>query len=89
MRGIDERLEVSESTSPVIPEVRFIGFTLAGVNKGSAMQTIAAALGVDLQDVMYVGDSGNRSGTLANNRPPGRDGKCGCCRSEHRPSHCR
>jgi Cof subfamily protein (haloacid dehalogenase superfamily) len=59
MRGIYERLEVSESTSPVIPEVRFIGFTHAGVNKGSAMQTIAAALGVDLQDVMYVGDSGN------------------------------
>ena len=52
-------LEVSESTSPVIPDTRFIGFTYAGVNKGLAIQTIAAALGVDLDDVMYVGDSGN------------------------------
>ena len=59
MRETYEGLEVAQSTSPVMSETRFVGITRAGVNKGSAMRTIAAALRVDLQDVMYVGDSGN------------------------------
>jgi hydroxymethylpyrimidine pyrophosphatase-like HAD family hydrolase len=38
---------------------RFIGITREGVSKGSAIRSVAAEYGVDLQDVMYVGDSGN------------------------------
>lgn len=59
MRETYEGLEVAQSTSPVMSETRFVGLTREGVNKGSAMRTIATALGVDLADVMYVGDSGN------------------------------
>lgn len=59
MREAHEGLEVAQSSSPVMPDTRFVGFTRAGVNKGSAVRTIAAALNVDLRDVMYVGDSGN------------------------------
>jgi Cof subfamily protein (haloacid dehalogenase superfamily) len=59
MREMHEGLEAAESTSPVMADARFVGFTRAGVNKGSAMSDIATALRVDLRDVMYVGDSGN------------------------------
>lgn len=59
MRVVPPGFEIAQSTSPVMPETRFVGFTRAGVSKGSAMRTIATALGVDLADVMYVGDSGN------------------------------
>lgn len=65
MRETYEGLEVAESTSPVMSGTRFVGLTRAGVNKGSAMRAIAAALSVDLQDVMYVGDSGNDLAALA------------------------
>ncbi|HEY4215187.1 MAG TPA: Cof-type HAD-IIB family hydrolase [Steroidobacteraceae bacterium] len=54
-----EGLEVALSTSPVMPQTRFVGLTRAGVNKGTALRTVAAALNVDLRDAMYVGDSGN------------------------------
>ena len=36
-----------------------IGFTSEGVSKASAMRTIADQYGVDLRNVMYIGDSGN------------------------------
>jgi Cof subfamily protein (haloacid dehalogenase superfamily) len=52
-------LECAQSTSPLMPEVRFVGFTRAGVSKGSAMQAVAAAYEVTLDDVMYVGDANN------------------------------
>jgi Cof subfamily protein (haloacid dehalogenase superfamily) len=52
-------LEMAESTSPLMPEVRFVGLTRRGVSKGAAMTEIAAAYRVDMRDVMYVGDSGN------------------------------
>ena len=52
-------LQVGQSTSPLMPDVRFVGFTPPGVDKGNAIRTIAAAYGIDLEDVMYVGDSGN------------------------------
>jgi Cof subfamily protein (haloacid dehalogenase superfamily) len=54
-----EGLEMAQSTSPLMPDVRFVGLTRAGVSKGSAMREIAAAYQIDLSDVMYVGDSGN------------------------------
>jgi Cof subfamily protein (haloacid dehalogenase superfamily) len=52
-------VEVAESSSPLMPEVRFVGFTRKGVSKGSAIRMVAEGYGVALQDVMYVGDAGN------------------------------
>lgn len=52
-------LEAAQSTSPLMPGTQFVGFTRAGVSKASAMRTIAAEYGIPLQDVMYIGDSGN------------------------------
>lgn len=52
-------LEMADSTSPLMPDVRFIGMTRQGVSKGTAMREIAGAYRVDMRDVMYVGDSGN------------------------------
>jgi hypothetical protein len=52
-------LEVAQSSSPLMPDTQFVGLTHEGVTKGSAMRSIAAGYGVALQDVMYVGDSGN------------------------------
>jgi Cof subfamily protein (haloacid dehalogenase superfamily) len=52
-------LEVAQSGSPLMPDTRFVGLTHEGVTKGSAMRSIAEEYGIPLQDVMYVGDSGN------------------------------
>ena len=52
-------MEVAQSTSPIMPDTRFIGLTREGVSKGSAMQTIARAYGIPMEHVMYVGDAGN------------------------------
>ena len=52
-------LEVAQSTSPLMPHTRFVGLTREGVTKGSAIEVIAAEYGIPLQEVMYVGDSGN------------------------------
>jgi Cof subfamily protein (haloacid dehalogenase superfamily) len=52
-------LEIAQSTSPLMPDVRFIGMTLHGISKGSAIRAIAAAYEIDVEDVMYVGDAGN------------------------------
>jgi hydroxymethylpyrimidine pyrophosphatase-like HAD family hydrolase len=52
-------LEAAQSTSPLMPGTQFVGFTREGVSKASAMRTIAAEYAIPLQDVMYIGDSGN------------------------------
>lgn len=52
-------VEVAESSSPLMPDVRFVGLTHKGVSKGSAMRSVAAGYDVGLADVMYVGDAGN------------------------------
>lgn len=52
-------LELATSTSPLMPDTAFVGITAAGVSKGSAMQIVAAAYGVEMRDVMYVGDADN------------------------------
>jgi Cof subfamily protein (haloacid dehalogenase superfamily) len=59
MSSIHPGLEVAQSTSPLMPDTQFVGFTHAGVSKASAMRTIAGQYGVALADVMYIGDSGN------------------------------
>lgn len=59
MAGPHPGLEMAQSSSPMMLDTRFVGITREGVSKGSAMRSVAAEYGVDLQDVMYVGDSGN------------------------------
>jgi Cof subfamily protein (haloacid dehalogenase superfamily) len=59
MSSIHPGLEVAQSTSPLMPDTQFVGFTHEGVSKASAMRTIAEQYGIDLKDVMYIGDSGN------------------------------
>ncbi len=52
-------LEVAPSTSPVMPDALFVNMTPAGVDKGSAVRSVASALGIALSDVMFVGDGWN------------------------------
>ena len=52
-------LEVAQSTSPLMPDTQFVGLTHEGVTKGSAIRSVAQGYGIDLNDVMYVGDAGN------------------------------
>jgi len=52
-------LELSPSTSPVMPETVFVNMTPTGVNKASAVRAVAAAYEVPLDYVMFVGDGHN------------------------------
>lgn len=52
-------LEVLASTSPVMPDAMFINMTARGATKASAMAKVAELAGVDLGDVMFVGDGMN------------------------------
>ena len=52
-------VEVAQSSSPLMPNTRFVGLTRAGVTKGTALRTLADGHGIPLDQVMYVGDSGN------------------------------
>ncbi len=52
-------LEVSPSTSPVMPDTQFVSLTRAGIDKGYAVRLIADACGIPLEQVMFVGDSAN------------------------------
>lgn len=54
-----EDLEVTSSTSPLMPDIDFVMLTIRGVNKGSAVETIAARENVPLENVMFVGDGDN------------------------------
>jgi Cof subfamily protein (haloacid dehalogenase superfamily) len=54
-----EGLEVSGSTSPVMPDTRFLNYTAAGVTKASAVKAVVQEYGLDLADVMFVGDGWN------------------------------
>jgi hydroxymethylpyrimidine pyrophosphatase-like HAD family hydrolase len=42
-----------------MPDTQFVGLTAAGINKGTALRAIAAEYAIELNEVMYVGDSGN------------------------------
>lgn len=52
-------LSLFSSTSPVMPGTQFINLTAAGVDKASALRTVASECGVALDEVMFVGDSLN------------------------------
>ena len=57
-------LEVSSSTSPVMPGATFVNLTPAGVSKASAVRAVAEAYGVPLANVMFVGDADNDAGAM-------------------------
>ena len=57
-------LTVSPSLSPLMPETLFVNLTPAGVDKGSAVRTVAAAYGVPLARVMFVGDGANDAAAM-------------------------
>jgi len=57
-------LEVSPSLGPALPDHVFVNLTRTGVDKGSAVQAIATAYGVALENVMYVGDGLNDTPAL-------------------------
>lgn len=56
---VNQSLEISGSTSPAMPDTRFLNFTAPRVSKASAVRVVAEALQIDLQDVMFVGDGWN------------------------------
>lgn len=57
-------LELSPSLGPALPDHTFVNMTNAGIDKGSAVRTIAAAYGLSLEEVMYVGDGFNDTPAL-------------------------
>ena len=57
-------LEMSASTSPVMPGATFVNLTPAGVSKASAVRTVAEAYGLPLAEVMFVGDAHNDTGAM-------------------------
>lgn len=54
-----DALEMSHSTSPVMPGVQFVNMTPTGHDKASAVRALAAAYEISLDDVMFVGDGEN------------------------------
>jgi Cof subfamily protein (haloacid dehalogenase superfamily) len=59
MRAPPSGVEVAVSTSPLLPDARFVGLTHKGVSKGTALRAVATNYGIDLSEVMYVGDADN------------------------------
>ncbi|MFO0576047.1 MAG: Cof-type HAD-IIB family hydrolase [Polyangia bacterium] len=57
-------LEATPSTSPIMPDTIFVNMTPGGVSKASAVRAVAAAYGIPLDEVMFVGDSHNDVGAL-------------------------
>lgn len=52
-------LEMSSSTSPVMPDTYFMNMTPLGAGKVNAVRAVALEYGVALEDAMYVGDAAN------------------------------
>ncbi len=52
-------LQISPSTSPVMPETLFLNITPAGIDKSTAVRALVAGYGITLEEVMYVGDARN------------------------------
>ena len=64
MREPHPGLEMSSSTSPVMPGATFVNLTPAGVSKASAVRTVAEAYRLPLEQVMFVGDAHNDAGAM-------------------------
>lgn len=52
-------LTLAGSLSPLMPDTTFVNATAPGVDKGDALQRVAAEYGISLGEVMMVGDSEN------------------------------
>jgi Cof subfamily protein (haloacid dehalogenase superfamily) len=57
-------LELSPSTSPIMPDTIFVNTTVEGVNKATAVRAVAEEYGISLDDVMFVGDGHNDLGAM-------------------------
>jgi Cof subfamily protein (haloacid dehalogenase superfamily) len=57
-------LEMSSSTSPVMPGATFLNLTPTGVSKASAVRSVAAAYDLPLANVMFVGDAHNDTAAM-------------------------
>jgi Cof subfamily protein (haloacid dehalogenase superfamily) len=57
-------LEVSPSTSPVMPDTQFVNLTAVGVDKAAAVRAMAAEYGISLDEVMFVGDGRNDASAM-------------------------
>ncbi|HEU4642667.1 MAG TPA: HAD hydrolase family protein [Gemmatimonadaceae bacterium] len=57
-------LQVSPSTSPLMPDTHFLNLTPAGVDKSTAVRAIAGEYGVSLEEVMFVGDGANDAAAM-------------------------
>lgn len=61
---LDPELTLSSAGSPVMPDTAFVSLTRKGIDKASAVRTVAEAYGVALAEVMFVGDGDNDLGAL-------------------------
>jgi Cof subfamily protein (haloacid dehalogenase superfamily) len=52
-------LDALPSTSPIMPGTTFVNFTRIGVGKASGVRSVAERYGIDLDQVMLVGDGRN------------------------------
>ena len=52
-------VEYSPSTSPMMPDTLFVSVMPSGVSKATGVATVAAAYGVAMDEVMFVGDGWN------------------------------
>jgi hydroxymethylpyrimidine pyrophosphatase-like HAD family hydrolase len=59
MREPPTEVEVAVSSSPLLPGSHFVCLTRKGVSKGTSYRTISERYGIDLRDVMYIGDADN------------------------------
>ncbi len=57
-------LELSPSTSPVMPDPTFMNMTRQGVNKATAVSAVAEAYGISMSAVMLVGDGHNDAAAM-------------------------
>lgn len=57
-------LEVSPSTSPLMPDLHFVNLTPTGVDKATAVRAMADEYGVPLAQVMFVGDGANDAAAM-------------------------
>lgn len=64
MQEHDPGIDRWPSTSPVMPDERFISLLPAGVNKGTGVRALAEEYGIPLAEVMFVGDGWNDTPAL-------------------------
>jgi Cof subfamily protein (haloacid dehalogenase superfamily) len=57
-------IEMSPSTSPVMPETLFVSLMVPGVDKGTGVRAVSEEYGVAMDEVMFVGDGWNDASAL-------------------------